>query len=149
MAKGNWINWVVGGVAAVAIALSAGALAKISSMETTKDIGFTNYGVGVIESDGSFDETVKQAVVSKYITTEGLTVTVEEDAPVTVELHFYNEDREYLSSLELVEEFTSESTMPEGAEYVRVEITPTEDEDGVSIFELPGYVSHVDVVVAK
>ena len=147
--KGNFITWIVGGVAAVAIALSAGALAKVSSMETTKDIGFTNYSIGIVDTDGSFDKTVRQAVVSDYITVEGLTVAIAEEASVTVDLHFYDEDKEFLSSMEAVAEFTSESELPEGAKYVRVEITPTEDEDGVSLFELPGYVSQVDVVVAK
>lgn len=147
--KGKWLDWVVAGVATVAIALSAGALAKVSSMETTKDIGFTNYSVGIIEEDGSFDKSVKQAVVSDYLSVEGFNITTLEDATVTVDLHFFNEDKEFLSTLETVEEFTSESELPEGAKYVRVEITPTEDEDGVSIFELPGYVAQVEVVVAK
>ena len=144
------VRYIIAGI--VAAALAAGLIANFAmdfDREETKTIGFSAYQAASVLEDGKIDKELKENVTSNLITTNGLKITVAEDAAVSYRVHWYDEMKGYLSaSGPFTGDFTG--TIPDGAKYCRIEITPTSDEDGVvSTFEIPGYVALLEVTVNK
>lgn len=142
---------IAGGV--LAVALAAGLITNFVMDEKrveTKTIGATSYQVAVYDVDtGKIDKEDIEHILSDMITVDGLTIKTSEDSNVEYTLHWFNEDKDYLSSSEAQTDDWA-GTVPENAKYVRIEIDPVKDEDGVvSLFELPGYVAQLEVTVNK
>ena len=141
-------------IAAVALGLAGtvvmgGALAKLSQDVTTKDVGgWTKYEIGILDEAGA-EASGKTAIrMKKYVTTDGLTVDIKKDATVTYSLYFYDEDKTFMSALTAQTTDFSESSIPEGAEYVKVVVTPNEDEK-VTWNEIGKYEKQITVIVDK
>lgn len=142
---------IAGGV--LAVALAAGLITNFVMDENrveTKTIGATSYQVAVYDVDtGKIDKEDTEHILSDMITVDGLTIKMSEDSNVEYTLHWFNEDKDYLSSSEAQTDDWA-GTVPTDAKYVRIEIDPVKDEDGVvSLFELPGYVAQLEVTVNK
>ena len=89
---------------------------------------------------------------NKYYDVEGLKVEVAKNATVKYQVNYYDEDKKFLAVQTLTEDFDSANMPSEAstAEYVKIEIIPTDDDDGeVSLLEKSGYVKQVSVTVAK
>lgn len=142
---------IAGGV--LAVALAAGLITNFVMDENrveTKTIGATSYQVAVYDIDtGKIDKADTEHILSDLITVDGLSIKTSEDSNINYTLHWFNEDKDYLSSSEaLADDFAG--NVPDGAKFVRIEIDPVKDEDGVvSLFELPGYVAQLEVTVNK
>lgn len=142
---------IVGGV--IALALAGGLVANFALDESrvdTKTIGVTSYQIAAFDTGTQkIDKEDDAHILSDLIATDGLTITTSEDSNVEYVLHWFNEDKDYISTSEAqTGDWTG--SVASGAEYVRIEIDPVRDEDGVvSLLELPGYVAQLEVTVNK
>ena len=152
--KADKIKWIVTTI--LIGVLSVGLIAvgvKVSNNEKTKTIDSSawTYEIGAIDENGDYLRDTSSTVMKDFITTDGLKIDIQDDATVKYSVHFYNEDQEYISSMEnLTEDFdgTAENAIPEGAEFVKVEVTPNNDAE-VSFFEINSYVGQLSITVNK
>lgn len=149
--RGKRMAWKVGLVLAIILAfgLIATLFVKLDRQTTTTTIGGEAYSIGTLDDTGEPTETNTAIYMRKSITTDGLKCEIAEDAKIKYELFFYDKDGEFVSSTgDLTADWAGE--VPEGAESVKVMITPTADEDGkVSIVEVIGYANQLTVTVNK
>ncbi len=143
--------WKVGVVLAIILAfgLIATLFVKLDRQTTTTTIGGESYSIGTLDDTGAYAEGDTAIYMRKAITTDGLKCELAEGAKIKYELFFYDKDGEFVSSTgDLTADWAGE--VPEGAESVKVMITPTADEDGkVSLVEVLGYASQLTVTVNK
>lgn len=148
MAKKDWKTILLAGGCALALVLSSGALIRQVSSEKTKELQSYSYNIGAVTAEGNFDKEDKTSITSDKLKVKDLvSIEIEEDAEVSVSVHWYDEDGTLLKT-DAVTDGTP--VAPEGAETFRVEIEPTDDEDGeVSIFEKGDYAKLVTVTLKK
>ena len=143
--------WKVGVVLAIILAfgLIATLFVKLDRQTTTTTIGGEAYSIGTLDDTGEPTETNTAIYMRKSITTDGLKCELAEDAKIKYELFFYDVEGKFLESTgDLTADWAGE--VPEGAESVKVMITPTADEDGkVSLVEVLGYANQLTVTVNK
>ena len=136
-------------VALALIAAVAALFVKLDRQTTTTTIGGEAYSIGTIDETGEYAEGDTAIYLRNGITTDGLKCELADDAQIKYQLFFYDADGAFL---EASEELTSDwnGSVPEGAESVKIMITPTEDEDGkVSLIEVLGYADQLTVTVNK
>ena len=120
-------------------------LDKQIETETVSVWAFSN---GALDAEGEYDESDASIYTKDLLTVNGLEIEVEEDAEVTYEVFFYNEDKEFISSSgELSDNYVYANDV-EGAEYCRVVITPTDDEE-IGLFEKNGYARQLTIKVDR
>lgn len=151
--KAKWLAVALAGVTLTAAVV--GLSVKVSKQETTKELGASAYSIGLLddETGKAFEEADKSGLATtKYYDVEGLKVEVAKNATVKYQVNYYDEDKKFLAVQTLTEDFDSANMPSEAstAEYVKIEIIPTDDDDGeVSLLEKSGYVKQVSVTVAK
>ena len=145
--KNGKMMWLSIGCVA-ALLLSGGALARQFSKETTKELSSYSYTIGAV-TDGAIDKEDKSSITSDKLKVKNLvSIELDEDADVKVYVHWYDGDGDWLSNSEVTEDGTP--VAPDGAETFRVEIEPTDDNDGeVSALEKGGYAKLVTVTLKK
>ena len=143
-------KWAVVLIVALALIAAVAALfVKLDRQTTTTTIGGEAYSIGTIDETGEYAEGDTAIYLRNGITTDGLKCELADDAQIKYQLFFYDADGGFL---EASEELTSDwnGSAPEGAESVKIMITPTEDEDGkVSLVEVLGYADQLTVTVNK
>lgn len=149
-AKANW-KGILSVVALIAaLGMSAGALIRVAKNEKTKELPSYSYSIGAVTDEGKLDSEDKTSITSDKLQVKDLvSIEIEEEAKVQVFVHYYNEDGDFLSTAEVVagEELAE---APEGAETFRVEIVPTDDDDGkITAFEKGDYAGKVTVTLKK
>ena len=144
------VKWAVVLIVALALFAAVAALfVKLDRQTTTTTIGGEAYSIGTIDETGEYAEGDTAIYLRNGITTDGLKCELADDAQIKYQLFFYDADGAFL---EASEELTSDwnGSAPEGAESVKIMITPTEDEDGkVSLIEVLGYADQLTVTVNK
>ena len=144
------VKWAVVLIVALALIAAVAALfVKLDRQTTTTTIGGEAYSIGTIDETGEYAEGDTSIYLRNGITTDGLKCELADDAQIKYQLFFYDADGAFL---EASEELTSDwnGSAPEGAESVKIMITPTEDEDGkVSLIEVLGYADQLTVTVNK
>ena len=144
------VKWAVVLIVALALIAAVAALfVKLDRQTTTTTIGGEAYSIGTIDETGEYAEGDTAIYLRNGITTDGLKCELADDAQIKYQLFFYDADGAFL---EASEELTSDwnGSAPEGAESVKIMITPTEDEDGkVSLIEVLGYADQLTVTVNK
>ena len=147
MDKVKWfVTWLVG-LALIACVIAL--FVKLDRQTTTTTIGGEAYSIGTIDETGEYAEGDTAIYLRNGITTDGLKCELADYAQIKYQLFFYDADGGFL---EASEELTSDwnGSAPEGAESVKIMITPTEDEDGkVSLIEVLGYADQLTVTVNK
>lgn len=149
MAKnGKGKIWLVGLLAGLGVILGGGSLIRQVSKEETKELPSYNYTIGAVTDEGKLDDEDKTSITSGKLAVKDLvSIEIEEDADVKVFIHWYDEDNVHISSAEVTSETPS---APEGAKTFRVEIVPTDDEDGkITAFEKGDYAKVVTVTLKK
>lgn len=144
------VKWIIAFLLIfAAIAAIAVMMVKLDRQTTVTKIGAEMYSVGAIADDGTAEDVDTSIVTNNAFTTDGLTVTIADDATVTYALYFYDADGEFISATEeLSADF--DGTIPEGAETAKIVVTPAEDEDGkVTLTEIVGYANQVTVQVNR
>lgn len=146
----DMVKWIV--IFLIVIALTAAVITlfvKLDRQTETTRLGAELYQIGGVAEDGTVDGSDDTSIVLRNaVTVDGLKIELAEDAEVTYTLHFYDADGEYLSS-SAAQTTDWNGSVPGTADTVRVEITPTADDDGVSLLELPGYAAQLTVTVNK
>ncbi len=123
---------------------------KLDRQTETERIGGEAYAVGTIDAEGAYAEGDTAIYMKKAITTDGLRCELEEDAKIEYQLFFYDKDDKFISATEKLTADYDGAATPEGAESVKIMITPTADEDGkVSLVEVLGYASQLTVIVNR
>ena len=148
--KGKWKGILATIAIVAALGMSTGALIRTISNEKTKELPSSAYSIGAVTDEGKLDSEDKTSITSDKLNVKDLvSVEKEEDAGVDVYVHYYNEDGEFLQTVEVVEGEELPQA-PEGAETCRIEIVPTDDDDGkIGIFEKGDYAGMVKVTLKK
>lgn len=105
------------------------------------------------DTTGLADEEDQSGVsTSSFYNLDGLKITLAEDATIKYQINYYDEEYAFLGVDTFEKDFGEEQakTAQEiGAKYVKIEIIPTEDEDGVvSALEKSSYVKQLTVEVS-
>lgn len=145
--KGKTKNVVIV-VLSTLLVLTGGTLTAKMLQDDTKTLKTSNYSIATVTNEGELDKAKKTSLVSNYVKAKDLDIDITENATVTYKVHYYNADKEYLSSTDILAVDYVESELVEGTKYVRVEITPTED-NYISIFEKSEYASQIMVTVER
>lgn len=130
----------------LAFVLILGAFIKIGNMETNKKLTISDYKIATINAtDGKVNESNQNIITKDYLAVEGLELTLEEDATISIKVFYYDEDKKFLSSADTLKSVDS-------AKYVKVLITPALVDNEVvkvDILNMSKYVSQIKIVVAK
>ena len=147
--RSDRVKWIIIFVLVFALIAGFAGMAVILNREVkTYDLTSFSYEIGGLDAEGAEEEANTAIRTKDFQSVDGLTVSVSDDMTVTYQLFFYDADKEFLSaSDELVIDF--DGTIPEGAEYVKVLITPIEDEDGVTFTEIAGYAGQITVTLDR
>lgn len=144
------VKWAAVLIVALALIAAVAALfVKLDRQTTTTTIGGEAYSIGTLDETGEYAEGDTAIYLRKAVTTDGLKCELEPGAKIKYKLFFYDADGAFL---EASDELTADwnGSVPEGAESVKIMITPTEDEDGkVSLIEVLGYADQLTVTVNK
>ena len=145
--KGKTKNVVIAVLSVLLVATGA-ALTVNLLKDDTKTLKSSNYSIAAVDTEGEVDKDKNSALVSGFVKVDDLEIEISENATVTYKVHYYNADKEYLSSTATLASDYVEGTLTEGTEYARVEITPTDD-NYISIWEKSEYVSQITVTVER
>lgn len=150
MAKKNWKGLLAIVAIFAALGMSAGALIRVSKNEKTKELPSYSYSIGAVTEEGKLDSEDKTSITSDKLNVKDLVgIEIAEDAKVQVYVHYYDEDGKFIQSAEVIEG-QELAEAPETAETFRVEIVPTDDDDGkISVFEKGDYAGTVTVTLKK
>ncbi len=143
---------LIAGVAGIVLAVGVitTLFVKIDRQTTTERIGGEAYSIGAIDTSGVLQDSNASIYLRKAITTDGLKCDLAENATIKYQLFFYDKDGKFLSSTAALTADYNGSDIPEGAESVKIVITPTADDDGkVSLTEVLGYASQLTVTVNR
>ena len=120
----------------------------VDSDTKTLSANMFTYQVGSVDEEGEFIKDTSSCITKKFITTKGLSIEVCKNPTIEYVVHFYNEDNEYISSTEVLTADFDSSTIPEGAEFVKISVTPTLDSE-VSNLEISGYAGQLTITYNK
>lgn len=145
------VKWVVVFLLVIGLIGAVVTLFVMLDRQTTvTEIGAEAYTIATLDESGEQTDGDTSIVTRNAVTTDGLTVTIADDATVTYALYFYDADGEFVSkTADLSADFDG-SAIPENAETAKIVITPTADEDGkVDLTEVLGYAGQVTVTVNR
>lgn len=122
---------------------------QVDRQTTVKRIGAEAYTIATLDDSGEQTDGDTSIVTRNAFTTDGLKVEFEDGAEVTYALYFYDMDGAFISKTDaLSADYDGE--IPEGAEYARAVITPTNDGDGkVTLTEVIGYANSLTITVNR
>jgi len=105
------------------------------------------YIVGTLDANGEFAKDGSEFVTEDFITVDGLQINVKENAKLSYQIYFYDENKEFISS---TNDFgvSYNGTIPENAEFFKIEINPTEDTD-ISEWDIINYSAQIEVKFYK
>ena len=145
------VKWVVVFLLVIGLIGAVVTLFVMLDRQTTvTEIGAEAYTIATLDENGEQTDGDTSIVTRNAVSTNGLKVTIADDATVTYALYFYDADGEFVSkTADLSADFDG-SAIPENAESAKIVITPTADEDGkVDLTEVLGYAGQVTVTVNK
>lgn len=144
------IKWII--VSILLLILGAGLIGvtiKLNDSIKTKEVSSSAYAVGTLSSTtGKYVEGTTSIYTEDFITVDGLTVKVKDDANVTYKLFFYDKEKEFISATESLSSDANSTSVVSGAKYFKVMITPNSDPE-VSYFEISKYAGRITVTVNK
>lgn len=152
--KKNKLKWLltIGSVILSVVTLVA-VCVGISNLVDTKKVTKNDYAIGTINETGKIVESKQSAYMKDAETIDGLTIDIDEEtATITYKVAFYDEDGNFISMTESLENDFDTTTMPENADTFRVVITPYQvDGENVelNILNVGKYTSQLDVTFNK
>lgn len=123
------------------------AIVRVVHKDETKEISSLAYKIGALDDNGAFMKNTASIVSKDFISSNGLTIKLQENAEVSYKVFFYDADKAFVSASEL-QSADYAGTIPENAKYAKIVITPLHDAE-VSIFEMSGYAKQLTVTVNK
>ena len=149
--RSDTVKWVIIFLLVIGIIGAVVALfVQMDRQTTVPELGPEAYMIGALDEEGKAADGDASIVTRKAFTTDGLKVELQDDAKVTYELFFYDEENAFISSTGALSTDFLGLTVPLNAESAKIVITPTEDEDGfISLTEVIGYASQVTVTINR
>ena len=149
--KSDKVKWVITLlVGLLLIGAIIGLFIKFDRQTSTTTIGGEAYSIGLIDDTGANESGDTAIYLREAVTTDGLTCKLAKDAKISYQLFYYDADGEFLSASDVLTADFDGSDIPEGAESVRIVITPISDEDGkVSLHEVLVYASRLTVTINR
>lgn len=123
------------------------AIVRVVHKDETKEISSLAYKIGALDDNGAFMKNTASIVSKDFISSNGLTIKLQENAEVSYKVFFYDADKAFVSASE-AQSADYAGTIPENAKYAKIVITPLHDAE-VSIFEMSGYAKQLTVTVNK
>lgn len=123
------------------------------SDNNTDTVGTFDYSLGTVDETGKLVESKKSIVQKEMQTVSGMKIELDEEAAtVTYKVSFYDEDKNYISTTEALDEDYNAELTPENASYFRVIITPyqVDGEDvEISVWSINKYAKQLEVSYNK
>lgn len=141
------------GLAILAVAIIGGSAAIVNGLveRSKEDYKETrlSWDVGGITSAGKFDTDCDDAIYTKNaIECSGVELYADFDSSINFEVHFYDENGEWLSKMDNTGLQLKVDEMPDDATSIRIVIRPTNDEDGkISYLEKLEYANQLTVKI--
>ncbi len=149
--RADTIKWVV--IFLVVLGLVGaviGLAVQLDRRTTIETVGGEAYSIGLIDEDGTNKDGDTAIYLRKGISVNGLRCSLAEDAKIEYRIFFYDKDGKFISASETLTSDYDGKDIPALAKTARIQITPTEDEDGkVSLVEVLGYANQLTVTVAR
>lgn len=152
--KQDFWKWLAIGLGGVLLIGATVALTKGADSDT-RTLGVGDYAIYALDDvTGLADKENKGNLSSNaFYSIDKFDVELAKDAQIKYQLNFYNANKEFIKMETRSNDFDRaeiEGLKGQGVAYVRVEILPIGDVDGVvSIFEKSGYVEQLTVTVKK
>lgn len=149
MKNKKYFTWIFVLIGVLALGM-IGAFVKLDKAVSTREISPLSFSVCSIAEDGKIDDDSTTSLSTKnFITVDGLKIEVQEEATVKYSVFFYDASQKLLTADGVVADLDADySTVPEGAKYCRIMITPNSDAE-VSALEVYGYASQLTITVNK
>ena len=151
-AKTKWIITVISFVMSL-IMFGAFIFGIFNKPTDTKELDLLDYGIGTIDSTTGKAVESRKSIYSKDLeTVNGLEITVDDDANVTYKVAFYDEDKNFVSVTEALDDNFDVSSIPEGAKFFRLAITPNQvdgEDVKISALNMNKYAKQLEVVFTK
>lgn len=147
--RNDTVKWIVVFVIiALLVCVVAGLAVSLSKLETTKSLNALNYEIGTLDENGEYIKDTSSIVTKDFVSVEGLSIKVDEDALVTYKVFFFDKDEAFISAdaEENIADYAG--SIPENAVYCKIVITPTNDSE-VTFIEIAGYANQLTVSFAK
>lgn len=142
--KMKWYHWLLVGVAGIVTVSAIAGVSYASKDELKLNAGA--FKVADVDEQGRVYEA-ETAIVSKLIETKEVEIEFDKDAEVTVIVHYYDKDENFLSSTAGTTK-DGKVTAPEGAEYMRFELVHEKD-DEISFTDKIEYCGMVDIIYQR
>lgn len=114
-----------------------------------KDLSFLGkYEVGGLDSNGNYMSTNASIYTKKPIECQGLNCNLVFDSTISYQLYFYDQNNEFVHTTGKLTGTFTEDGVPFFAKYVRIVITPKED-DKVTSMEVAKYAKQLKVSVNR
>ena len=121
---------------------------RVESSIKTRDLTVIEYEIGGLGESGKATDTTESIVTRDFINVSGLTVTVGEDSNVEYQLFFYTDEKDFISSTDVLSTDFASTSVVSNAKYFKIVITPTKDAE-VGILEVSKYAKSLTVTVNK
>lgn len=139
----NGIIILLSGLVILAVTAAAFAFSKVDSYS----LNTINYQIASVNEEGAIESSDKSSLVSSLVEVKGLEISVQDNSKAGYIVHYYDENKEYVSSTNLLNvDYAIEA--PDTAKYARIEIVPVDD-NYISIFEKGEYANQINVNVAR
>lgn len=149
--RSDTVKWVIIFLLVIGIIGAVVALfVQMDRQTTVTELGPEAYMIGALDEEGKAEDSDASIVTRKAFSTDGLKVELADEAEVTYELFYYDDEDEFISSTGALSTDFLGLTVPLNAETAKIVITPVEDEDGkVSLTEVIGYADQVTVTIDR
>lgn len=148
--KAKWIiAFIIMAVLVVGMILT---FVKFADMETVSKVRTTAFEIGGLNEQGEEVKNTGTIRMKNSVSTDGLSILIDEDADITYKVFFYKLDKDgkevFVSATEAQTTELAASLIPATAELCKVVITPIGDAE-VSAFELNGYARQLAITFNK
>ena len=149
--RSDTVKWIIVFLLVFALVGAVAALfVQIDRQTTVTELGPEAYMIGALDAEGKATDSDASIVTRKAFSTDGLKVELADEAEVTYELFYYDDEDEFISSTGALGTDFYGLGVPLTAKAFQIVITPTEDEDGkVSLTEVIGYADQVTVTIDR
>ena len=149
--RSDTVKWIIVFLLVFALVGAVAALfVQIDRQTTVTELGPEAYMIGALDAEGKATDSDATIVTRKAFSTDGLKVELADEAEVTYELFYYDDEDEFISSTGALGTDFYGLGVPLTAKAFQIVITPTEDEDGkVSLTEVIGYADQVTVTIDR
>lgn len=144
--------WILVGVLVIASLAVIIALTRTNTEDERVEIK-PAFAIGGLDDAGKYVDTDKTLYTKDAFACEGLEVKLNFDATISYQVFYYNEDEEFISASETLTA-THTATLPEGAEYARLVVSPdwtgveVEDQE-ITTLSKTKYTSQLKILVAN